>query len=279
MTTPLRVCCYGSSSCDTPEAYLAAAHQLGLTLAQRGHTCVNGAGSFGCMAALNEGAAEGDGAIVGVIHEMWMVDNWSAKGLRDGGAHPVFQGDHDKREILVAGGPDLQERKKLLVQGADALIVLPGGPGTWDELWEMACARGIGLSHLPIVCVNVDGYYEPFRQILERAYREKLTKHAPHELVHLEDTAEAAIDWIERECAKNIAKKPTLQKRSDLGRSSFLHTPMGEEGALRRSIRALTDSLSFHDEEGSPRWIYGAALFAGGIGFGVAIGHSLKRST
>lgn len=55
----LRVTCYGSSSSDTPEIYLQEARSLGYLLAKRGHTCVNGAGSFGCMAAINEGAAMG----------------------------------------------------------------------------------------------------------------------------------------------------------------------------------------------------------------------------
>ena len=149
---PLRVCCYGSSSSLTPEKYMTEARSLGYILAKRGHTCVNGAGSFGCMAAMNDGAAIGNGHIVGVIHEMFVVDgsDWC---VRDGGAHEVFRNasltsavaassspataphrDAPLREMIVAGGDDLQERKKLLVQGADALVVLPGGPGTWDEV-------------------------------------------------------------------------------------------------------------------------------------------------
>jgi predicted Rossmann-fold nucleotide-binding protein len=128
------------------------------------------------MAAMNDGAGEGDGHIVGVIHEMWLVDSvssdWSSSNssgggtggtggtgggggvrdrerrtLRDGGAHSVFDGvtngtsserEGPKREMLVAGGKDLQERKRLLVDKADALIVLPGGPGTWDEVHTFA---------------------------------------------------------------------------------------------------------------------------------------------
>lgn len=137
----LRVCCYGSSSPRTPQAYLDEAWNVGYVLAKRGHTCVNGAGSSGCMASLNDGASDGNGNIVGVIHEMFVVDG-SDWVNREGGAHPELQktttsgGPH--RELLVAGGDDLQERKKLLVQDADAIIVLPGGPGTWDEV-KHAC--------------------------------------------------------------------------------------------------------------------------------------------
>lgn len=154
-TKLLRVCCYGSSSSKTPLRYLNEARNLGYILAKRGHTCVNGAGSFGCMAAMNEGAAFGNGHIVGVIHEMFLVDTPNYEIQRDGGAHPVFENavggasnrlksneglykNQPIREILVASGNDLQERKRLLVDKANALVVLPGGPGTWDELWEMA---------------------------------------------------------------------------------------------------------------------------------------------
>lgn len=127
----LRICCYGSSSSLTPIEYLTQAEKLGRALACRGHVCVNGAGSSGCMAAMNDGASAEGGHIVGVIHEMFVVDgsDWVSS---EGGAHSAFHGG--KREILVAGGNDLQERKRLLVEGADALIVLPGGPGTWDEV-------------------------------------------------------------------------------------------------------------------------------------------------
>ena len=68
-TKSLRVCCFGSSSSQTPEAYLKPSAEVGYLLAVRGHICVNGAGNYGCMGALNQGAVAGNGHIVGVIHE------------------------------------------------------------------------------------------------------------------------------------------------------------------------------------------------------------------
>jgi uncharacterized protein (TIGR00730 family) len=288
--TPLRVCCYGSSSSLTPDKYLEAAKNVGYMLAARGHICVNGAGSFGCMAAMNEGAAAGNGHIVGVIHEMWLVDG-PAQGvvLRDGGAHSVFDTDADgkgdsgssrnsnerdgpKREMLVAGGKDLQERKRLLVDKADALIVLPGGPGTWDELWEMACARNIGLTKLPIVCVNVDGFYDPFRLMLERAYQDKLTKLKPHEIVHFENTAQDAVQWIES-VQGAVGPAATLQTRAEVLRSaSILHPPvLGRSGSslLVRYISNVTDYV-VENKESFWAWavsgfLFGAGMAAGGM--------------
>jgi predicted Rossmann-fold nucleotide-binding protein len=235
------------------------------------------------MAAMNDGAAAGNGHIVGVIHEMWLVDknDWgSDDALRDGGAHPVFTngniskhgGPHPafkgpRREMLVAGGKDLQERKRLLVEKADGLIVLPGGPGTWDELWEMACARGIGLSTLPIVCVNVDGYYEAFKQILQRAYDDRLTKMRPCEIVHFENTAEEAVKWIEAVQHKNAPKMTLKARSSALRKSSFLHAPIlgKSESVLRRT------NTRVNNVEERRSWVGTSTVFIAGLAAGIAL--------
>ena len=281
---PLRVCCYGSSSSRTPERYIDAAYTLGRTLAHRGHTCVNGAGSSGCMDAMNRGCDDAGGCIVGVIHEKFVkkggdwFEGTSSVFRRDRGGVVVDEGgkvgsgqtsggggtggggkrnkNKHEHEIVIARGNDLQERKRLLVEGADALVVLPGGPGTWDEvrsyhniesllalfflpaappflypfrtcywcdtcridddddgpphltprfetfsytplpprrpskLWEMACARHIGFHSIPIVCINVDGYYDPFRAMLTRAHDDMLLYKHPRDILHFEETPE-----------------------------------------------------------------------------------------
>jgi hypothetical protein len=93
----------------------------------------------------------------------------------------------------------------------------------YPKLWEMACARNIGLTKLPIVCVNVDGYYEPFKMMLNRAYEEELTKLQPQEIVHFAATAEDAIRWIECECAtlksRNKQSTTVTATARDAGRS------------------------------------------------------------
>ena len=96
------------------------------------------------MGALNDGVRDGRGSIVGVIHDMFLIDG--------GKYHPVFDDDANttrknkeleqqqqqqqpgKRELIVAGGNDLQERKKKLMEGTNGIMVLPGGTGTFDEV-------------------------------------------------------------------------------------------------------------------------------------------------
>jgi hypothetical protein len=267
------------------------------------------------MAAMNDGAVIGEGRVVGVIHEMWLKQE---SNVRDGGAHQIFRqstensaavtttvpmmnstdvvADVDapawtgpKYEMLVAGGNDLQERKRLLVDKADALIVLPGGPGTWDELWEMACARGIGLSNLPIVCVNCDGYYDPFQEMLVRAYNDKLTKFLPHELVHFEASAEAAVQWVEAICngtappvssSSSISSASSWKKKSSLLRkSSMLHVPDYSKLRSNRWTSFFqynwygTDDSNNNDDE----WMRKTILVTTGIALGVTITTGLTR--
>lgn len=293
----LRVTCYGSSSSDTPEPYLREARSLGYILAKRGHTCVNGAGSYGCMAAMNDGAARGDGHVIGVIHEMWLQ---KSETLRDGGAHPIFEstenapatasssassseqkhgGPHPlfngaKRQMLVAGGNDLQERKRLLVDKADALVVLPGGPGTWDELWEMACAKGIGLSNLPIVCVSVGGYYEPFAEMLRRAYADQLTKLQPHEIVHFVDTALEAVQWIEAIHSGVMAASPVESRKAKMALRSMsvLHNPVLGRSRTSLSFTESIASFGVWSNNGDESYTYTRLKLALTFAAGVAVG-------
>lgn len=154
--------------------------------------------------------------------------------------------------MLVASGPDLQERKKLLVKDADALVVLPGGPGTWDELWEMACGRNIGLHNIPICLVNINGYYDPFMQILQRAYDEKLTKLEPDKLIHACKTPREAVEWLEYASAAEdklpLVDLPTRRKR--LRQNSFFpgSALASEDSWLGRSFSQLSEAYVEHED-------------------------------
>jgi len=249
---PLRVCCYGSSSEFTPMDYLKEAYSLGYALGKRNHTCVNGAGLAGCMSAMNDGAFDADGNIVGVIHEMFVVDGSDWKE----GSHSIFDSDRKNsnsknRQLLIAGGNDLQQRKKMLVDKADAVVVCPGGPGTFDELWEMACSRNINLIDIPIVCINVQQFYDPFIQMLHRVYKDQLIKKQPHEIVHFVSNGLEAVRYIEewyqeRRTVPRERSKPKLRHPS-----SFLER-LG-------SIMSLTGFTSFleNDAVNNPTLISG----------------------
>ena len=234
----MRVCCYGSSSSNTPERYLDESYKLGTILSKRGHVCVNGAGRTGCMGAMNKAVHDNNGHVIGVIHEMFLEKSATRQnpvGDENDGAHFIFKhctGDEDEvvRKLFIAGGDDLQERKKMLFENADCLCVMPGGCGTWDELWEMACSKSIGLITMPIVVVNVDNFYTPFQNIMIRAFKEKLLYREPDDIIRFESNAEDAIKWLE-------------MKYDEIGPQTQRERSNGEKSSQSEQISGIDDSF------------------------------------
>lgn len=85
-----------------------------------------------------------------------------------------------------------------LIENADVVIVLPGGPGTFDELWETSVYRILGLrgmKHIPICVVNIDGYYDGTIAQINRASEEQLLYESPEEYFHVEVDVASALRW------------------------------------------------------------------------------------
>ena len=252
---------------------------------------------------MNSGASDSGGRIVGVIHEKFVVDgsDWLE------GAHSVF--GRGGAELLLATGNDLQERKRLLVKDADALIVLPGGPGTWDELWEMACAGHLGFHSMPIVCVNVDGYYDDFRNMLKKAAKEGLLYSEPDAIVYFEDTPEEAVRWVEaqvrdrsrsrtgegegperRREPKKRRKRPAMERLGSslsgpgnvLGRmASFLGGYDDDDGGVRADSKgspaeADGPGRAQRADGGGGNVVKTMAIFAAGVAVGIAVAFVLR---
>merc|ERR1712070_968992 len=150
---PLYICCYGSSSKQTPDELLVVSRQLGRQIGSRGRKCVTGGGQYGCMSGVQSGCVESGSTNIYVVHQKFI----------DGGT--VDEKAHGVEKVLVAKGDNLEERKKLLMENADALIVMPGGVGTFDEFWDCVSHRSLamkGLCSKPIVVLNHDGFYDGF---------------------------------------------------------------------------------------------------------------------
>jgi len=184
---PLNVCVYASASSRTSERFMQEGRRLGRLIAERGHTLINGGGKIGGMGALNDGCHAAGGRVVCVIHEMFVVDG-------------VEFSEAD--EMVVAGGDDLGERKRLLAERCDAIVVMPGGVGTLDEAWDAMALSQLGMANKrPVVLCNVDGYYDATLAQLQRAHAEGLTSKPPAAIVHSVGDVEAALDWCEKAVA------------------------------------------------------------------------------
>jgi hypothetical protein len=174
------VCVFCASSANIDERYLADAHQLGTLLAQGGWRCVNGGGAVGLMGAVTDGALDADGEVTGVIPK-FMVDNgWCYDRLID---------------VVVTA--DMHQRKQIMSDMADAVIALPGGVGTLEELLETLTWRQLGLVKVPVIILNTLGYYDPLLAMLRHSIDEGFMKPSHDQLWQVAATPAEAIALLD----------------------------------------------------------------------------------
>ena len=165
---------YGASSPDIDEKYTAAARQLGRLAAERGVSVVDGGGKTGVMGAVNDGALDAGGVAIGVIPRFMAQKGWAHPGLT---------------RLDVAD--DMHARKSRMAELADGIIAMPGGVGTFEELLEIITWRKLSLWHGPVVIFNVDGFYDPLIEMLERTIELRFMN---QRLWQVATSAEAALD-------------------------------------------------------------------------------------
>ena len=170
---------FASSSPRTPRAFLNVAEELGRAIAEQGWYLVSGAGNSGCMGALNDACLLANGRTRGVILRQFHDDGLGHTELHD---------------LQIAD--NMRERKRLLGVRTDAYIVLPGGPGTWEEFWEVAVERQIRTHQRPVVVINTDDFYRGFIIQAETAAANGLLYGPIEELFTVVDNVDAAIDLV-----------------------------------------------------------------------------------
>lgn len=146
---------YAGSADKLKQVYLDAAWMLGETLAKQGRTLVFGAGKTGLMGAVADGALAFGGKAVGVINDGLNLPHLAHAGLSE-------------LEVL----PDIHARQARMTELADGMIALPGGFGTFAELFEALTWAQIGLHNKPVGLLNVQGYFDPLVALIEKAIGE-----------------------------------------------------------------------------------------------------------
>jgi uncharacterized protein (TIGR00730 family) len=149
------VCVYCGSSDKMSDIYLQAARRMGALISKRGLTLAYGAGCTGMMGAVADGALEAGGEVIGVIPEMFNTPTLMHNGL-------------SRLEIVDT----MHTRKQRLVDISDAFIALPGGYGTFEELFEVLTWAQIGLHSKPVGVLNAQGYFDPIISAIEHAWTE-----------------------------------------------------------------------------------------------------------
>ena len=150
-----QVCVYCASSPKIDAVYFNAADTLARTLVEANIKVVFGGGATGLMGRLADQVLALGGHITGIMPQFMNEVEWAHKGVKN--FH--FVGD-------------MHERKKKFLDGTDALITLPGGCGTLEELLEAITLKRLGLFTKPIIILNIRGYYDPLLSMLERCVEE-----------------------------------------------------------------------------------------------------------
>lgn len=153
------VCVFSASSAQIAPAYFEAAHELGTLLGRRRIGVINGGGNRGLMAAVSDAALAEGGEVTGVIPRFMVEQGWHHAGLT--------------RLIEVE---DMHARKQAMLDMSDAVIALPGGFGTLEELLEAITWKQLGLYLHPIVILNVKDYFAPLLQQFARAAGERFIR-------------------------------------------------------------------------------------------------------
>ena len=173
------VCGYSASSTKIAPVYFAAAEELGRLLAKRGINLINGAGSIGLMAATSNAALQAGGTVTGVIPRFMVEQGWHHLGL-----------------TRLVETETMHERKQLMAQMSDAVIALPGGCGTMEELLEIITWKQLGLFLNPIVVLNIDGFYDPLLEMLQRAIDGRFMRPEHRGIWQVATTPEEAVELL-----------------------------------------------------------------------------------
>jgi hypothetical protein len=187
------VCVFcGSRNGNRPD-YLAGARALGAELARRGLTLVYGGTSVGLMGAMADAALAQGGKVVGVLPRVL-----SDREI----AHPSLTELH-----LV---DSMHTRKAMMAERADAFIAMPGGIGTFEELFEVTTWAQLGIHHKPIGLLNVADFYGPLLALMRRAVEEGFVPEARAQPFACDPSPAALLEQLQKTGQQLTPSTPAL---------------------------------------------------------------------
>ena len=189
------ICVYCASNTGNRPAYAERATALGERIAREGLALIYGGGNVGLMGLAADAALAAGGEVIGVIPEQLVTWEVAHKGV-------------SRLEVVA----NMHERKMRMFDLADAFVALPGGFGTLDEMFEMLTWRQLGIGDKPCAFLDVDGFYAPLLQMIDRMVAERfLHPEQRADLWHGEDI-DAMLEWM-RGYSPAVASKWIDEKR------------------------------------------------------------------
>lgn len=174
------ICVFCASSTQVKRSYFEATDQLAKHIANAGLSIVYGGGAKGLMGQLADSTLKYGGTITGVIPRFMCEVEWNHTTLT--------------KLILVE---TMHERKQKMAMMADAVVALPGGCGTLEELLEVITWKRLGIFTKPIVIANIDGYFDALITMLDRAVDEQFMRNEHREMWTVVTSADEVLTAIE----------------------------------------------------------------------------------
>jgi uncharacterized protein (TIGR00730 family) len=172
-----RICVFCGSSSGVDSAYAEAAQAFGRSLCLRGIELVYGGGHVGLMGALADACLSAGGRVIGVIPQALKDKEIAHSGLS---------------ELRVVSS--MHERKSVMADLSNAFVALPGGYGTWEELFEMLTWSQLGIHRKACGLLNVNGYYDPLLEFADRAVSDGFLREANRNLLLSDVDSERLLD-------------------------------------------------------------------------------------
>lgn len=174
-----KVCVFCASSSKVDARYLEDADMLGRLLARNRIHVISGGGSSGLMGRLADSVLAEGGSITGIIPGFMKKMDWAHNGLT---------------ELIEVN--DMHERKRLMIKDVDAIVALPGGVGTLEELTEVITLKQLGQLLVPIIIINTAGYYNHLIDFFEQMIRGNFMRHKHKDIWKVVNRPEDVISAI-----------------------------------------------------------------------------------
>lgn len=197
MSNIKRVCVFASSCNYLDKSFYDAAEELGDLLGKAGFDMVYGGSSLGLMWTCAKKVKENGSQIIGVMPEK----------LHNMGVHT-----DECVELFVT--PCMRSRKAKMDEISDAVVALPGGFGTLEELSEMIVQKQLGYNQKPIILLNTNGFYNKLVAFFEEIIAQNFARDVARKLYYIADTPFDAVEYLKNYVAENVAvTKEHIYKR------------------------------------------------------------------
>ena len=185
------ICVFASSSNDLDEKFYLAARELGLLMGQAGMNIVYGGSRRGLMYACAGAVKESGGKLIGIMPEKL--------------ANMGFANPDDCTEFHLTDG--MRERKAKMDALSDAIIAIPGGFGTLEEVSEMIVQKQLGYNNKPVIFLNTSGFYNKLIEFFESTIELRFANDNARKLYYIAQTPDDAINYLKNYTPVEICSK------------------------------------------------------------------------